>query len=541
MFADPTSPWDTTFSEDVAKQACDWAKGAKSEIGAATNITEAVFALGLQGRVSYASGATYAKERFDYVAFLEFLINGVGKSQSLNCDDCATIVSTFGNILGCDLEQSEMRANFQTNFIRRIGDQGWVLTTFDRHAVAWKCPCDMNAPLYDACLQIDADKTPSAPNHLALQPTNLRFGSGEPTENEYKFCLVSQNTSSPCNPVPSLKQRRLLGISYVGQHREEDSSYLKVLADRLNFESFVDNKRLNLIVPKPPLENFVESHLAFHGWKRLQVNRFKDQDLEAIDEIVLLFPEEDPGQMVELSVYMCAEGNSPKEFFLQLFAQFNNSVEIRRKGSDLVGAVLFETQDQTMQVIMYHQLLALIRSVGKRPIATTRMAKAIEEYFVSLKTDDTTSLSITTLDAPKTRDQQIIGESNMPHILATTFSCHLPDPTGRPGLTHQGDMDLHDMGEDGRITTGRYYLPGGGNNKLVGEASGGTPTFFLTLREFNIENRLIATYTAFLVHQTASGALMLAGKRHNETTRSVTVAEAAAGDQNDPPWVITKP
>ena len=215
IFADPTCPWDTTFSEEVAKQACNWAKGAKGEADAATNITQAVFGLG-QGRVSYAAGPTYAKDRFNYVAFLDFLHNGIGESQSLNCDDCATIVSTFGNILGCDLQQSEMAGYFQTNFIRLIGAQDWLLTTFDRHAVAWKDPCDINATLYDACLQIDSDRCPSKPGYQALQPTNLRFGSGEPAENEYKFCLVSRTTSRPCNPIPSLKQRRLLGRSYVG-------------------------------------------------------------------------------------------------------------------------------------------------------------------------------------------------------------------------------------------------------------------------------------------------------------------------------------
>ena len=131
----------------------------------------------------------------------------------------------------------------------------------------------------------------------------------------------------------------------------------------------------------------------------------------------------------------------------------------------------------------------------------------------------------------------------MPHRLATTWTCHLPDPTRvQPGVIHQGDMDLHEMGEDGKITNGRYYLPGGGHNKLVGEAAGGTPVFFLILREFQSDGRLIATYTASLVHQNTDGSIMmLAGKRHNETTGPGITTAAATPDQNDPPWVITKP
>ena len=169
----------------------------------------------------------------------------------------------------------------------------------------------------------------------------------------------------------------------LGQHRVKDQSYLKVLAERHNFESFNDDERLGLVIPKPSLENFVDGHRAFAGWKRLQVNKFTDHDLEAIDEIVLLFPDEDAAHMVELNVYICAEGTSPKEFFLQLFAQFNNSIEIRRGDSDLIGAVVFASQDETMHVVMYHQLLGVVRSVGKKPISTTRMAKAVEDYFVT--------------------------------------------------------------------------------------------------------------------------------------------------------------
>lgn len=540
IFSQPTDPWETTpLSEDVLKYACAWANGAQEEVPAATAITEAVFNLGVQRRVTYTDAATYAKDRFDYEWFLDFLCNGVGTSQSLNCDDCATIVSTFGNILGCDLHQSEMGSYFQTNFVRLIGQDGWVRPTFDRHAVAWKDDCTTHNPLYDACLQIDADGCPNEPEHQPRQPTNLRFGSGSPADNDYKFCLVSATTSNPCTPNPQFKKRRLLGKSYFAQNRFTDASYLKVLADRYNLESVSDDPAIAIVTPQPSLENFVATHEAFRGWKGLQADKFKDDHLDAAEEITLLFPEKDPSQMVRLNVYICAEHTSAKDFLLQILAQFNSSATIRRQESDLAGAVVFAQRDQTMHVVKYHQLIGLVRSVGRKSLSTTKMAKAIEDYLAHLRSNDVSSSSLTTSTSPKSKDQPTTGESNMAHILATNWTCHLRYPASADGLAQRGTMDLKDMGEDGKITTGRYYLPAGGHNTLRGEATGGSPVFHLVLREYNAESRLIATYEATLVYaNNDKSVLVMAGKRHSEISPN---SLEAAVDQADSPWVITKP
>lgn len=536
-FGPPKDPWNGIKpSEEVLKHACAWAKGAQSEVPAATGITEAVFALGEQRKVSYASCATYAREKFDLDGFLEFLRNGVGTSQHLNCDDCATIVSTFGNSIGCDLFQSEMRGFFGTNFIRLIGEAGWTRTAFDRHAVAWKFPCDVNDPLYDACLQIDADGQPNAEGHEPRQPANLRFGSGSAAENEYKFCL---RRARRCIPVPRLKKRRSFGKSYVGQGRINEQEYLKILEDRYNFESFIDDDRISIIAPQPPMEDFVETHSAFAGWKRLQANKFKDDDLEAVDEIILLLPDEDPAQMVELTVYVCAENGSPKAFFLQVLAQFNSSTQIHRASSDLIGAIVFAQDDETMHVIKYHQLIGLVRSVGKKPISTKKMVKAVEDYFVHLRSDEISSLSLTTATSSDTKDKPTTGEVTMPHKFATNWTCHLPRLDGRDGIEVQGTMDLTRMGEDGRLSNGRYYLPEGGFNRLDGEVSGGT---HIILRESD-DDGLVATYDGILAHDTDnSNNLAIAGNRHNERSRPAAIpASGATSDQNDTVWVITKP
>jgi len=529
IFATPTAPWiGGLFSEEVCKVACNWAQGAQSEIPAATNITKAVFNLGEQGKVSYNSAATYAKKLFDHESFLEFLGNGMGTSQTLNCDDCATIVSTFGNILGCDLHQSEMRGFFDTNLVHLIGGQGFVRTGFDRHAVAWKNACRANDPLYDACLEIDADGQPNTRPSQALQPTNLRFGSGSSDQNEYKFCLVRKSTAHPCNPRSEFKTRRGLGKSYVGERRENDEPYLQFLKDRYGFDSFSDDEEISLLNPRIPAEDFVDNHPAFSGWKRLQVNKFTDNDLEAIDQIILLFPDNNLSQMVELNVYVCAEAASPKAFLLQLLAQFNSSREIRRGESSLIDAIVFELPDQTMHIVKYHQLISLVRSVGRKPISTTKMARAMENYFVRLRSGDTSS-------AFKTKDEFTTGEVNMAHKFAEMWTYHLPDDDG--GLERQGSIDLTTMEPNGRLDNGRYSLPNGSARRLDGQAVGGS----IVLREFDGTTHA-ATYNGQLAHESrdADGniRLIIVGTRHAETTRA---GESTAADQNDSPWVITKP
>ena len=293
---------------------------------------------------------------------------------------------------------------------------------------------------------------------------------------------------------------------------------------------------IRAVVRKGTFQDFVKKHRAFDGWKILHVDRFADRDLEAVDQIVLLLPEKDPGQMAELNVYICAEDASPKEFFLQLLAQ-SNSMEIRRTESVLPGAIVFSNPDRTTHFIQYHQLLCLVRSVGKKPISTTTMAKAVGEYFDSLRSGDERLSSLSTSTAFVTNEQLRTGELNMAHKLATTFTCHLGGNIS--GLEEQGHMNLSSMTPDGELANGIYYSPGG-NRTLRGEAIGGSPLLFLVLREFD-GVRPIAIYEAQLVHETADGRLMLAGKRRAVGAGGGGPAGAALANQNETPWVITKP
>ena len=129
----------------------------------------------------------------------------------------------------------------------------------------------------------------------------------------------------------------------------------------------------------------------------------------------------------------------------------------------------------------------------------------------------------------------------MAHKLAEAWTCHIMPPLGGPGgVRREGTMDLSRMSAEGVLTDGRYYLEGGGAPRVLkGEARGVNP-IFLTLREFDERNVHKATYDGLLVHESPNGRLVLVGRKHFETAGPNLELEAA-GDQNDPPWVITKP
>jgi hypothetical protein len=224
LLALPTAPWQQTpFNAanlqlpwtDVLDIACAWAANASTLDGAAGLITDHVYALGPaivtydcpgSGSSHYTSGGL-----FNCTAFVERVNGGAGNGMYVNCTDCATFTSTFANILGCDLWQSRMEANFALNEILAIGSSvwqtacGWV--KFSYHEVAWKNLCTAVDALFDACLQIDADPDPTggAP-HFPMLPKNMVFGLNGAELYRDRLCTVAGRPH--CNPAPATRKRR---------------------------------------------------------------------------------------------------------------------------------------------------------------------------------------------------------------------------------------------------------------------------------------------------------------------------------------------
>ncbi len=201
-------PW-----TDVLDYACRWAHGATSTDMAAALVTQNVYALGPSVITYDCPGggfSHYSLTNFDCTAFLERLRGGIGNGIYVNCSDCASIVATFANAIGCNLWQSRMGWGFGLNAMLGIGSSVWQpacgWTSFTYHEVAWEGNCTAIDDVYDACLRVDGDADPVTAPHVPLLPQDLRFGN--PGDLLYRDRLATPAGRPNCNPQPGTRQRR---------------------------------------------------------------------------------------------------------------------------------------------------------------------------------------------------------------------------------------------------------------------------------------------------------------------------------------------
>jgi hypothetical protein len=227
----PTLPWvqlpfDANNTQlpwtDVLDFACRWAAQAYTLDQAATLITRGVYSLG-NGLLEYGcpigTVTTYAFPFFNCTAFIDRLRGGIGMGRYVNCSDCASMVTTFANVLGCDLWQGQMLTfgiPFPVNPIRAIGSLAWETPcasllgsglSFTYHEVAWKGNCTALDEVFDACLEVDSSLPPFPP-FTPLLAANLRFGF--PGEGQYRDLLSPPWGRHLCEPQPLTKQRRMV-------------------------------------------------------------------------------------------------------------------------------------------------------------------------------------------------------------------------------------------------------------------------------------------------------------------------------------------
>ncbi len=220
----PKAPWQQTPSTsantqlpwtDVLDRACVWAFAATSRDAAAEKVTHSVYGLGpsiLEYDCPGGGASWYSSGAFNCSAFLDLLGGGPGLGRYINCSDCATIVSTFANSVGCDLWQSRMGYFFDLNPLLAIGSSIWQTACnwggFSYHEVAWKGACTASDPVWDACLQVDGDADPTSAPHTPLLPVDLRFGT--PGSMDYLDRLVTPATRGACQPQTGTRTRRMV-------------------------------------------------------------------------------------------------------------------------------------------------------------------------------------------------------------------------------------------------------------------------------------------------------------------------------------------
>jgi hypothetical protein len=373
----PVEPWDDELPRaEVLDLACVWANGAKNVDEAASSITRAVYALGDPLAVPplrllrYQRTSTYAQGTFNISGFLRLLSGADDVPARVNCDDCATIVSTFGNILGSNLSQSEMGDVFGTHHIRLIGKSKWTRPTFPRHAVAWKEPCLETDPVFDACLQVDGDNDPADHTHfIAEVPVNTPFAG----HMNYKFSLFRGGN---CQARPERKKRRPLGVGFLGQVRFTDPILLAFLKFLYDFENWPPgdppkdaNHRKGLLRSFPNVPNF-------ESWESGAVERFQDEDVEGI-RFFLKRADVHTHNLVEVNLYEVKASTAINDFVLQLLAQFHQS-DVQRETVNTLGRLTFVEPCDSAVVFVRNDVIAFVRSVGRERVSVFDIATIID-------------------------------------------------------------------------------------------------------------------------------------------------------------------
>lgn len=118
-------------------------------------------------------------------------------------------VTTFSNLLGCQLWSSKMGWGFSLNKIIAVGCSTFACPDwgcgFNYHEVAWTGNALASEPVFDACLKVDGDADPVNSPHTALLPKNIIFD--DPSNIDYHERLVPPASLPNCLARPSTKTR----------------------------------------------------------------------------------------------------------------------------------------------------------------------------------------------------------------------------------------------------------------------------------------------------------------------------------------------
>ncbi|HBB87189.1 MAG TPA: hypothetical protein DC047_06205 [Blastocatellia bacterium] len=386
----PKEPWEQMPADetqlpwaDALEYACDWGTGAHDLDEAATLVTHSVNDLGLS-LVSYSGSSIYACPNFDCGKFLDLLQNGTGLGRALNCSDCATIVSSFANLLGCDLSQSLIGTVFKTNPIKKIGSQLRATTTFVGHEVAWKGDATPDDQVFDACVQVDGDPDPFKDPFHPLLATNLRFGKA--SEQGYRFRLSPpppENGPDPCTPMANSKQRRPIGKSIPGTCDGFDAILLDFARQHYKFETWSDSDPVwqSLSIPNPSAEKKL-----FSGWELVSPPQHpKIINVLEVTQAVWRSLEKDTEALIRLDLFRCQTWSEARLFALQRLARFQE-LNVQRLVTPALGDIAFVESGEVSVLFVRSEHVIMMRSVGRVRFPVTEIAFMIDNHFLQSAT-----------------------------------------------------------------------------------------------------------------------------------------------------------
>lgn len=556
VLARPTEPWRPSADNsnihqpwtEVLDHACQWAAGVKglpdtAGDEAARRVSDYVNGLG-KTLLMHGSDPAYAHATFDCTAFLELLETGRGK-QIVNCEDCATIVSTFANILGASLWQSSMGPplGFRTNHVIQIGDTHWNPTPFVQHTVAWKGACREQDLLFDSFLQVDGDDEPCRPPRVELKPSGLTFG--DPQERFYKFRLVEPG--SQCRPTPNdgryPRQRREFGKSYTGATRITNPDITRLLKQIYSFNSWpkIASSSDAVDVDLEFSARAFSERMLFPGWLIDSFNQFSDAEFRDVIQFVFRRSEADKVRSFAITVYECHHLETANDSLLQIIAAFNQ-LTLQRLHDPKIGEIAFAEEGQTTIVFRQGRFIGMVGNAGRQSISVERFAVLLYQYLRRIKNNEEESKKPMSTETESSRRTE--PETSQPEALVRQESTSEAAVTAHPlafvfrSFTYsrliasepplfvlRGTVDLRSLTPGGILTAGIFHPVGGDPVIITGKVSE-----ISGVTQVVLSNRY-GRYEGFVVRN-SSGEVIITGK---------FITDSALLTQTEEPWVITKP
>jgi hypothetical protein len=473
---------------EVLDVACRWAAGARSLDDAATQVTRQVNGLGPAFiRYDCANGAPHFTDTgFHCERFLARLNNLEQVSNQpvprvVNCCDCASIVTTFANVLGCDLSTARMGGGpaFDLNPVLTIGSDVWSIPcgrfNFGFHEVAWKAGATADDALFDACLQLDGDINPAAEPHTPLLPANIIFG--RPGDGLYRDRMVIRDTPQvrqTCDPLlqpfrrfihaPGAPLVNFLDLDFLSTLEVDFAAGGRITGDERLARLKEEFDFTNLLAAGAATVNifssgFLLSGDVFPGWQ--QSHSAAVRVAEDIFSVQTLWTRKrgDKSVLLEVDVYECASRAAAQEFLLALIDLVQASGIAPRAAAD-IGEVAFSRPADTLILFARGNLAASVTTAdgGAHPVAD--IAAKLDRYIARRPRPSPmpgfAPPPVIERFTPATEDFQV--DSDVP--LTVTAA----DPTGRhlwyKFFSRRGEV----ASVNGRL---HYHLSAGGKHNIT--------------------------------------------------------------------------
>lgn len=389
----PTAPWrqqqqyDPTDTQlpwvEALEWACLWAARAKNPDAAAALVTRRVNALGA-GVLTYDGSNHYTDGRnFDCHAFLDRLHGKKGNGRRVNCEDCAAIVYTFANLVGCSLsrmsiERSDAVPHIGLKPIIKIGGTKWrEADEFFRHAVASEGRCTEDDEVFDACVQVAEVDEPKPEKRVPLVATNLGFV--RVGQQHYRSRLVRPEFEAHCGP-----DLNDCGVSQIGPAYRLMAHCQPQLRQAKELHAFNEWKHSGGVGVRRFVLNYFFAGSTLPDWRPTRIREFDKG--EGADEPPAIQSFWQRARYVEdevlrADVFECDSWQTAREGVAALLTWFQEPGMARRKSPARVD-VSFADAAFTSVIFAAGNLVFFLRNVGDAIVRLDGVAESLNDSVV---------------------------------------------------------------------------------------------------------------------------------------------------------------